>query len=123
MGGWLLTAVASQMAWMALSHTETDRSAYPVSPCAFWVFLNDGLKTFEKDLTGILEEIKKVSWLGLVAKDLWQPLRLLTPWEQKLAHSGPWRSASATGLTLPSCSTSYENSPNLYSQILFHRVS
>lgn len=63
------------MAPEMVSHTETKRSTYPVSPCPFWVFLNDGLKTFEKDLTGILEEInKKALWLGLVAKDFCRPL-------------------------------------------------
>ena len=57
---WLCVAMVL-LVWVCIifSFVVREWNTYPVFPCAFWIFLNDGLKAFQKDLTGILEGVKK----------------------------------------------------------------
>lgn len=44
--------------WVS-SFVVMEWNTYPVFPGTFWIFLNDGLKAFQKDLTSVLGGVKK----------------------------------------------------------------
>lgn len=46
------------LVWVS-SFVVMEWNTYPVFPGTFWIFLNDGLKAFQKDLTSVLGGIKK----------------------------------------------------------------